>query len=172
MTGRIPSDPVIAFYTGGTDHRGRTLERLLAWDDERLEAVHDYIQWVFPTRQPSGINPYAPLVTETAVKAFADDTRLRERLRAAFERMLRFYGLRERDGRVETDPERFELRARVWLQPGNHNHLRLTRIMESLSTLGLRAEAKALQQCLVESVAAESHRVSSSTLEFWKRAVK
>ncbi len=88
-------------------------------------------------------------------------------------RMLLFYGLRWSDDRVEIDPQHFPARARVWLHPGNHNHLRLTRIMESVATLGLRAEARALQRCLLEDVAeaAGAGRISVRTIGFWRRAI-
>jgi len=167
------TDRVGDFYSGGRDTEGRTLDEILAWDNDRLEAVHDYIQWVFPTRQPSGVNPDAPLVTEATVRAFARDETLRARLKRAFGRMLGFYGLRASVGRVEIDRETFPSRARVWLHPGNHNHLRLTRIMDSLATLGLREEARALQRCLIEDVSTGpgAGRVMPRTLEFWTRAV-
>lgn len=167
------SDPVVAYYSGGPDAAGRTLAETLAWNDERLETVHDYIQWVFPTRQPSGVNPLAPLVSDDTVRAFARDAGLRERLRRAFDRMLLLYGLRWSEERVEIDRERFPARARVWLHAGNHNHLRLTRIMDSVATLGLRAEARALQKCLLEDVcnAAGEGRVSARTIDFWRRAI-
>jgi hypothetical protein len=166
-------DRVVSFYAGGRDVEGRTLDEILAWDDERLEAVHDYIQWLFPTRQPSGVNPHAPLVGDATIEAFARDESLRARLRRAFERMLGFYGLRASDGRMEIDPERFASRARVWLHPGNHNHLRLTRIMDSLATLGLREEALALRRCLIDDVSGGpgAGRVLPRTIEFWTRAV-
>src|SRR5687767_14960180 len=64
-------DAIVEFYSGGRDSAGRTLDEILAWDDDRLEAIHDYIQWLFPTRQPSGVNPFAPLVTDATVRAFA-----------------------------------------------------------------------------------------------------
>ncbi len=166
-------DPIVAFYAGGPDASGRRLARILAWDDERLEAVHDYIQWLFPTRQPSGVNPLAPLVTAATVQAFERDESLRGRLHEAFDRMLLFYGLTRRGDRVAIEPSRFDARARVWLQPGNHNHLRLTRIMESLATLGLRAEALALQRCLLEDICKgpSAGSVSPRTAGFWRRAV-
>ncbi|MGH9411741.1 MAG: opioid growth factor receptor-related protein, partial [Vicinamibacterales bacterium] len=47
---------VVDLYSGGSDDEGRTLQQILAWDDDRLERAHDYIQWLFPTRQPSGVN--------------------------------------------------------------------------------------------------------------------
>jgi len=169
------SDPVVAFYAGGRDAAGRTLEEIWRWPDDRLERLHDYIQWMFPTTQRSAVNPEAPLVTAATVRAFAEQPALGERLGQSLERMLSFYGLRRAaDGgkRIELDPERFEARAATWLHPGNHNHLRLTRIMDSLASLGRREDARALQRCLVEDVAngPGRQRITPSTIAFWRRA--
>ena len=171
-------DAVVAFYSGGRDTEGRTLEDLWSWSDDRLEGVHDYIQWMFPTVQPSGVNPFAPLVTRQTIQAFATNPPLLDRLRQSLDRMLSFYGLRRvssssASDRIEINPARFAERAANWLQPGNHNHLRLTRIMDSLTTLGLRQEARALQRCLLEDVCAGpgGGRVARRTVEFWRRAV-
>jgi hypothetical protein len=166
-------EPIVSFYSGQPDRGGRTLAGILRWDDEWLEEVHDYIQWLFPTRQPSAVNPSAPLVTDATVAAFERDPALRARLRQALDRMLLFYGLRWSDGRIEIDDSRFPARARVWLRPANHNHLRLTRIMESLATLGLPAEARALQRCLLEDIyeGPGTGAISPRTADFWRRAV-
>ena len=133
-------DPIVAFYSGGYDDRHRRLADILGWSDDRLEAVHDYIQWVFPDRRPSPVNPSAPLVTTATEKAFAERPELRAKLAGAFDRMLAFYGLhRVADSpdpiRIEIDPASFPRQAANWLRPGNHNHLRLTRIMQSLAAL-------------------------------------
>ena len=82
-------------------------------------------------------------------------------------------GHEEATTRVEIDPERFERRAADWLEPGNHNHLRLTRIMQSLASLGLAAEARGLQRCLLEDIAPGPGRgrITSDTLRFWSSAV-
>ena len=167
-------DSVVAFYAGGRDAGGRTLAEILSWHDDRLEGVHDYIQWLFPTRQPSGVNPDAPLVTDATVAAFAADLVLRDRLRLALERMLGFYGLHRKGGRIEIDPSSFPRRARVWLRPNNHNHLRSTRIMQSLAALGLRDDAVALQRCLLEDVVGgpEAANVTTRTGAFWRDALR
>jgi hypothetical protein len=166
---RPAGDAIVDFYSDGRDVSGRTLAGIVAWDDQRLEAVHDYIQWLFPTRQPSGVNPFAPLVTDATVAAFDRDPALRARLREAFNRMLLFYGLARSTDGVAIDPSRFPARSRVWLNPGNHNHLRLTRIMESLATLGLREEGLALQRCLLDVAAAHADSVTPRTVSFWRR---
>ena len=139
---REPTDsPLVCFYRGdGRDARGRALEELLGWDDRRLEGVHDYIQWLFPLDEPSRFNPQGPLVTAADRQAFHDDPRLMANLRRAFQRMLAFYGLvLDRSGaevRIARGDHWAE-RAEEWLHPGNHNLLRLTRIMKSLTLLGV-----------------------------------
>ena len=65
--------PIVAFYRrGAADDRGRTLDAILAWDDNRLEAVHDYIQWLFPLDEPSRFNPSATLLTPRDRAAFRE----------------------------------------------------------------------------------------------------
>ena len=60
----VTETPIVRFYRGtGFDARGRSLDEVLAWDDERLEDVHDYIQWLFPLDEPSQFTPHAPLLT-------------------------------------------------------------------------------------------------------------
>lgn len=174
----MPDDPIVSFYSGGTDNRGRTLERILGWHDEELEAAHDYIQWLFPTVAPSAVNPSAPLVGDGTRAAFAARPDLRIALRRSFDRMLAFYGFR-RTGehnnhlRVDIDKSSFADRARVWLHPGNHNHLRLTRIMQSLAALGLIAEAEALQRCLADVYKGPGRtRITSDTYQYWLEALR
>jgi hypothetical protein len=170
------TDPIVSFYSGGVDDRGRTLQAILDWPDERLESVHDYIQWVFPTTTPSGVNPWAPLVTDATIAAFTSAA-LRDRLRAALDRMLTFYGLAratDTNGRVSIaiDSDRFARRAANWLTPGNHNHLRLTRIMQSLWSLGLESEAAALQRCLLDVYeGAGAKKITRETAEYWRTAL-
>lgn len=171
-------DPVVAFYSGAADPRGRSLTHILDWTDERLEGTHDYIQWMFPTATPSGVNPLAPLVTPRTQRAFVERPELRDALRRSLDRMLRFYGLRREtsaagDVHVVIDEPRFQTRAAHWLRPGHHNHLRLTRIVQSLALLGLRSEARALQTCLLSDVAPGPglHRITPDTLEYWRGAL-
>ena len=92
------SASVVEFYSGVSgDHRGRTLEELLGWSDDRLEAVHDFIQWLFPLPEASPVNPSAPLLTREAIEAFHARPELCARLRSSLEGMLKFCGLELRD---------------------------------------------------------------------------
>jgi hypothetical protein len=173
----MPGDRIVAFYSGDLDDSGRTLEQIWMWSDDELELVHDYIQWVFPTPQPSAVNPSAPLVTAETASAFQASDELREAVGHSLDRMLAFYGLRRSplpaSLRIEINPDRFPERAKYWLSPGNHNHLRLTRIMQSLSALGLMSEARALQRCLVDDIyeGPGRGRITDDSYEFWLSAV-
>jgi hypothetical protein len=171
-------DRIVSFYSGGRDDRGRTLDEILAWPDDQLELTHDYIQWLFPAPTRSAVNPSAPLVTAATRATFASRPELIDRLRHAFDRLLAFYGLKRQadvDGDVQVviDTPRFPFQAAGWLQPANHNHLRLTRIMQSLASLGLEEEARALQRCLLEDIydGPGSNRITRETYEFWLAAI-
>jgi len=170
----VGDDPVVAFYGGGPDVEGRTLDEILAWDDQQLEDVHDYIQWLFPTAKASMFNSRAPLLTPGAIAAFGERAELRTRLLAALGRMLRFYGFElETKGRpvVRRGPNWSERRGE-WLTPGNHNLLRITRILDCLASVGLAEHARAFLDAL-ESVYEEDKRViGPRTYQFWREAAR
>jgi opioid growth factor receptor-like protein len=136
-------DKLTRFFAGDVDDDGRTFDEILGWDDARLEMVHDYIQWIFPLPERSGANPWAPVLDAEGMAAIRGSTEMRGRLRAAFERMLAFYGF-ALEGDAVVQGLRFAAASRNWLHAGNHNHLRLTRMLRSLRVLRLEREAAAL----------------------------
>jgi hypothetical protein len=161
---------LIAFYRDGArDDAGRTLDEILAWPDDELEAVHDFIQWLFPLPERSGANPAAPVLDENTIRAFRNSAQMQERLRRAFLRMLRFYALIWDEGHVARAPN-FENRAENWLWPGNHNHLRITRMLRSLGLLGLDAESVAFFQALEKIYQNFPQRITARTFAFWRDA--
>lgn len=158
------------FYrNAGPDHCGRRLDDILRWDDAALENVHDYIQWLFPLDEGSAFNPYAPLLTARDCKVFSSDLEVATNLRRSVTRMLAFYGLRLRNGKIERD-DRWTERSRVWLHLHNHNYLRLTRIMKSLVLLGRPELAGALRDALIAEYDRAPDRIGPRTLMFWKVA--
>lgn len=164
---------LVAFHLGARrDDRGRLLAEILHRDDDWLERTHDFIQWLFPLPEPSAVNPDAPLVTPDVRKAFHDDPLLRAHLHASFERMLRFYGLEYADGVVRIAPN-WETRKHAWFSCGGHNDLRITRILRSLTVLGLAREAQALLACLEERRRREPLcGVNGDAFAYWRAAVR
>jgi hypothetical protein len=150
------------------------LSDIWTWDHARLEGVHDYIQWLFPLAEPSAFNPDAPLVTPEVADAFRRDPELQARLRRSLALMLDFYGLAlaERGGSAVTiaRAQDFAAKSRDWLRPGDHNHLRLTRMLVSLRLLGMEGHSRALHDCLEAIARDRPGAVSATTREYWRRA--
>lgn len=165
-------DPILAFYQHqAPDDRDRTLNDIRSFDVQQLERVHDYIQWLFPLPEKSGANPGAPTLTPEAISAFRSDPALRRELQNSFAAMLGFYGFRLAHGtpRIERAPDGGQ-RLGDWFRPGNHNFLRLTRIMRSLAVLGLREYAESLLAQLEQLYAEHPEIVGDLTISHWRRA--
>jgi hypothetical protein len=173
MTGFVRSTALIEFYAGrAPDSRGRRIEDIWAMSFEELEYTHDYIQWLFPLRERSAYQPEAPILDAEAIAAF-DSPDLQARLVRSARVMADFYGFLMTHGdaswRLEPGP-RFNERRVVWLNPGNHNFLRLTRIMRSLATLGLATLSQAWLDALTEVYAEHSATIGANTMEYWRSA--
>lgn len=134
---------VTNFYSGeGVDAAGRRIDEIWNWDDEQLEDVHDYIQWLFPTPTQSAFNSNAPVLTEADIETFRGSQPLKDRLRKSFLRFLRFLGLTLTEDAHVAEASNFEeRRLDVW-EFENHNWLRITRVLMSLRMLGLENEAR------------------------------
>ncbi|MBI3861717.1 MAG: type II methylase, partial [Planctomycetia bacterium] len=142
---------LIDFYRGqGRDSENRRIGDIWEWTDADLEDVHDYIQWLFPLPEPSRFNPHAPLLTKDDIAAFRSDELRRAAMRKSFDRILTFLGLTLAAGEVAESTNFSQRSPEVWDFP-NHNWLRVTRILRSLTLAGLEPEAQALFAWLDQS---------------------
>jgi hypothetical protein len=66
----------------------------------------------------------------------------------------------------------FAERRHVWLTRGNHNFLRISRMLRSLTLLGLGAYASAFLKSLEDIYEEEASTIGNTTMEYWRRAVK
>lgn len=139
---------------------------------DELEYTHDYIQWLFPLRERSSVEPLTPTLDDAAIAAFRTPA-LSARLIRSAEIMAAFYGFHmhrdENRWRLDLAPNAAE-RQRVWLTQGNHNFLRLTRMMKSLATLGHRDLSHAWLEMLRELYDRHSTVIGARTLQFWTAA--
>lgn len=167
---------IIPFYRSlDGDRRGRLLRDLHTQSLYELEHVHDYIQWLFPLPEPSAASSEAPVLTEEDIRVFHEDEGLRARLLRSLLVMLNFYGLAMTGSAEDPIVRRsttFPQRSREWLSPSNHNFLRLTRILRSLSLLGCEAYARALLRCLEGIYADNANVIGQTTLRYWQHAVE
>jgi hypothetical protein len=164
---------LVDFYLGRVaDYKGRTLQEIWAWDHEKLEEVHDYIQVLFPLTEASQFVSRAPVLHQDEVEQFRGNATIRKNLHHSFELMLDFYGL-ECNGRPPrvSKASHFAERAQNWLVYGDHNHLRITRILKCLRLCGPDAAARAFLSCLLELRDEYPAEISDETLGFWRDAV-
>ena len=169
---------LVAFYSGASpDDRGRRLADIQAWGFDELEHTHDYIQWLFPLRKRSPFNPSAPVLDAEAVAAFRSRQDLRDAFVRSLATMLHFYGFKLDGPGDEPEvrcSEQFEARVTNWMTAGNHNHLRITRILACTRTIGFSRHAvaffRALQEVYWSEAQARSHGISEESFSFWKSA--
>lgn len=160
------------FYSGtASDDRGRRLEEIWRFSHDELEDIHDYIQWLFPLTERSAFNPGAPVLDEPTIKRFRTDETLHRNVERSLDVMLDFYGFARHGDRIVQSPA-FTERAANWLTPGNHNFLRLTRILKSLTLLGLAPRARELLDRLEQLYATHGRVIGERTMSFWREAVR
>jgi len=162
---------LLAFYYGShPDDQGRMLAEILRQDDDWFEVCHNYIQWLFPTREFSRVTPDAPVLDTVSIDAFLSDALLRRHLRASLIRILSFYGLRLTSTDVVKGPN-WTARKSNWFTVNTHNNLRLTRILKSLVALGLESEAKSFLSALLLLCEKEPDcGVDEAAIKFWEGA--
>jgi hypothetical protein len=89
--------------------------------------------------------------------------------------MLRFYGLQCNElGDTEiniTKSDEYQERKLNWIDEGNHNYLRITRILTSLKILGLENYAMAFFKCLNQIYLEEGKTIGHVTYAYWESAV-
>ena len=164
---------LVDFYRGESrDAEGRFFEEILAWNDDEMEEVHSFVHWLFPLPEPGGFfNQNAPLLNEKDIAEFKADPVLRGNLRKSFNRILSFLGLAMADGKVVEGPT-FSLRVpEVWAIP-NHNWLRISRILRSLTLLGLKTEAMGMFERLDAIYSSRRFPITTETFDYWERAVR
>lgn len=154
------------------DHRGRFLRDIQAWDRDRLESVHDFIQWLFPLPERSPVNPEAPVLDRQTIEEFRNGAELREALLRSLRLMADFYGFTVTDEPSFVRSPSFAKAASNWMQPGNHNHPRITRILRAIRLLGLPEYSDAFFRALIELYHSEfgDERITSTTFSYWQNA--
>lgn len=173
-----PSQLLLPFFRGtGTDTRGRSLAQIREYGLEQMELVHDYIQWVFPTDEESMFNMHAPLLTHELQQAFKDDAPLRDELRSNLTCFCHFLGLELRGGgglelKIVRGSSFHERVPDCWsaMFGGNHNWLRISRVLHCLGLSSLPDEQHALMACLEEIFDFGLAQCSSAMPHWRKRA--
>lgn len=163
----------IHFHLGlAPDARGRFRSDYLRFSVDDWHACHDAVQWAFPTRTQSKYIPYAPTVPEDFV--LGDYPAVQQsilELLQAFLKALNIYMGPANDGihftKFQYVPSPI-VRVPIWMIPNDHNHLRLTRIIECLDIFDLQSFKNDFAEFLVFDLAIKYPKAfSGSTVAFW-----
>lgn len=146
--------PLCQFLAGiGCDNEGRKITDYLQFETGQLETVHDYIQWAFPTKTPSAYNLDAPVMTHEDVLCIRSAGSAQYYLNQMTQKMIRFY--QDYDG---------------WLVESDHNHLRISRILESLSLLDRREMMVSMfYVAILERVTWNRAPIDAKALRIWQQ---
>eukprot|EP00927_Polykrikos_kofoidii_P062699 TRINITY_DN57500_c0_g1_i1.p1 TRINITY_DN57500_c0_g1~~TRINITY_DN57500_c0_g1_i1.p1 ORF type:complete len:304 (+),score=45.98 TRINITY_DN57500_c0_g1_i1:76-987(+) len=169
------AEELLRFYRGvGTDNLGRYFHDMMKFTHKEMESAHNYIQWLFPTDQHSTFNSRAPCLSPELQEQFMADETIMANLRRAFDLFCGFLGFQYDDSfQSIARTSDFEKKAKVWLstkgsQP-NHNWLRCSRVLHSLSLLHelVRRDAfyAALERVYVDGLISPK---LSKTLTHWQ----
>lgn len=152
----------------GKDIYNRDLESILKTKDMLcFELSHNYIQWLFPLREKSNFAHSIPLTDEMVDYIKSNETILNN-IKLSFIKMLEFYGFSYANNEIIPVMSKKEMIIR-WMNRGNHNFLRITRILGCLSIVGYDNLAKKWLQVLEELTKDLSYTEDSKV--YWRDAV-
>lgn len=160
--------PILAFYRGEQpDAEGRKIDEIWGFDHAQLEGMHNFIQWLFPSQEPSQYNPNAPILDSDTIAAFRNDAELQDRMLRSLDVMLAFLELKVSGDQIVRTGDDLH-----WMTWKNHNFKRLTRILRCLMLCGLKPFAEALYRCLAGLYVDHHQIIDENTLKFWKEAIQ
>lgn len=99
------------------------------------------LQWMFPLHEPSLYSIDAETLTETDIQTLSTSPDAQAHMMAASRRFRAFLGVGD-----PAEPRKW----RTWARFGNHNLLRVTRVLRSLRLFGLHDEARSLYGAMMQ----------------------
>lgn len=125
------------YLDDGTTVEGLTWEDIMNFEKDDLEECHVHIQWLFPLKEASSMQPTAPILTDEDIDTLKDNPVFIGKYKKGLIKMMDFYGFQpviadeffinqfyDWDDRDDENKQ--------WITPNNHNFLRITRIINSL----------------------------------------
>lgn len=162
-------DPWVQFMLHGSKPHGHSLADILDFNRGAFDTHHDFVQWLFPNREASPVNPLAPVLTDFHIRAYGAIPELRDGVDQASGKFLSFLGLREVATGIEQTDD-FAQGARYWLRPMDHNHRRISRYLSFHCELGRKDRAVALLGYL-EGALAGAGLSKIDALPYWRAIV-
>lgn len=160
---------VVEFYRNEIpNNNGNYLCEILAWNFDRLEVDHDYIQWLFPLKEKSMFNDEAPTITDEEISLFAVDNELRINALQSFLTILLFFGFKVVENEVIIqEPGEYHKDPQWVFRAFNHNMLRISRVLKSMRLIGHEDWSESFFNALKKF----RNQISDNTWSYWEEAV-
>ena len=144
---------MIVFFLEGKhpDYKSRYLSDIWNYNDDKMESVHDYIQWVFPLNTLSAYVSHAPALINEEIDEIAQSELALNNL---IKSKIWFMNFLKRSDR--------------WLLYNNHNQKRISRMIKSLRLLHGDYEANLCINQIIE-LAKDKGFDNLEVLNIWKR---
>lgn len=159
---------VYQFFLGlSPDSRGRLIGDILEFDESEIENNHDFIQWIFPTKEASQYNYSAPQISEMFKDLFLNNEIAQENFCESCRMFLNFIGFdccNKKDNIITNIKNK-----KKYYDLPTHNLLRITRVLNSLNQIGKKSCSKKLFIQLEKIRNENPKKVPKDSFEFWKR---
>lgn len=142
---------------------GCKLEDILQYSFSKMECQHNFIQWIFPTKERSQYNSTAPLIIDSFKNEFQDDPLAKRYFCESCQLYLNHIGFSCVRGDIVCSPNPF-----IFYQLPSHNLLRITRVLNSLNQIGNTECSGKLYKALITEVERHPLKVNQTTVDFWK----
>jgi hypothetical protein len=152
----IHQEHILMFLQGTAPHpTGYVFDEIINFDYDEFERRHNMIQWLFPTMHASACQSNTPVLEWNTVDALCHCPVIEVNVNRAAHYMIRFY----------------MHRPSLWQRETDHNHLRITRIIEFLSLYGGYPGPLAFYQAIKAQNIAGGSMVGEEALQYWLKAI-
>ena len=140
----------LSFLEGESpDVLGRTLEEIWGYNDAEIEGVHNFIQFIFPTNQKSASMPGVPILTAQDIETIKQSETAQSNLLISVDWFVKF--LKRNDH---------------WITQYNHNHLRISRMVQSVRLLVGDEDAEMTKEITFNLLDGKENKISDKSKSF------
>lgn len=145
---------ILQFLEGKTENvHGKTISDIWAFNDSQIERDHNFIQWLFPTSTPSVSVPGSPILSVEEIEKIRESELAIDNLHKSADWYFDFLE-----------------RNTFWIKPHDHNHLRITRVIQSIRLLSDPDDAAFFREQIIKLIGNKLSIIPAKTQKFWKEA--
>lgn len=160
-------DLIRFFRNEQADCEGRMLDDILKYSPEEIEDYHNFIQWIFPTKEMSEYNSNAPTIDDKFKNVFQNNEIAKSNFCKSCQLYLNYIGFQCNKSEIVCKPN-----PSMFYELPTHNLLRITRVLNSLNQIGNFACSRQLYRLLRKEAELHPNKINNTTLQYWQLTQK